>query len=274
MFQSKTLARLLSGFVAAVALVAVLAPMASAKEPGPGYTQFTGCPSPEEKAEVVACQRTVITGGHFQMGSKDVPIEKSMTLVGGWDPTFTNFSFNSKGGLSAAKQKVPGGVIGLTGLTWLLEFLGSEALTLYAQTELAGTNPVVGGDGTNLSIKVHLINSVLGSKCYVGSDSSPIKLHLITGETTPPPPNKPIFGKNPEFSVDGLGIIHGDNAEFVDNAFAAPGANGCTLTLFGFIPISINGLVNSQSGLPSPAGTNETRQKNNTEIGFSSLVFK
>ncbi len=47
---------------------------------------------------------------------------------------------------------------------------------------------------------------------------------------------------------------------YVDNSFAAPGANGCVLTLFGFIPISINGLVNAQSGLPSPAGTNETVQ--------------
>lgn len=273
MFQSKTLARLVGGLISAVALIAVLAPMASAKEPAPGFTQFAGCPSPEENAAVAACQRSVITGGHFQMGSKDVPIEKPMTLSGGWDPTFTNFFFNSKGGLSPVKQKVPGGVIGLTGLTWLLEFLGSEALTLYAQTELAGPTPVVGGDGTNLSIKVHLINSVLGSKCYVGSDSNPIKLHLITGLTEPPPPNKPIEGVNPEFSVDGLGIIHGDNAVFVDNAFAAPGANGCTLTLFGFIPISINGLVNTQSGLPSPAGTNETTQDTDTEIAFRSQVY-
>jgi hypothetical protein len=39
-----------------------------------------------------------------------------------------NLYGGKKGGLRPVKQKVPGGVIGLTGLTWLLEFLGSEAL--------------------------------------------------------------------------------------------------------------------------------------------------
>lgn len=271
MLESKMLVRLLTAIGAGVLALALLAPSAFAKEPAPGYTQFAGCPSPEENPEVVACQRTVITGGHFQMGSKDVPIEKSMTLSGGWDPTFSKFSFNSKGGLTPVKQKVPGGVIGLTGLTWLLEFLGSEALTLYAVTELAG--PVTGGDGTNLPIKVHLINGVLGNNCYVGSTSNPIKLHLITGKTEPPPPNVPIEGRQPEIHVDELGIVHADNAIFVDNAFAAPGASGCVLTLFGFIPISINGLVNEQSGLPSPAGTNETRQNNNTEVTAAARVY-
>lgn len=271
MIQSKTAVRLLMAGVAAIAALAVLAPMASAKEPKPGYTQFAGCPSPEENAEVAACFRATIKSGHFQMGSKDVPIEKPMTLSGGWDPEFTKFSYNSKGGLSPVKQKVPGGVIGLTGLTWLLEFLGSEALTLYAVTELAG--PVTGGDGINLPIKVHLINGVLGNNCYVGSTSNPIKLHLTTGTTAPPPPNKPITGKDPGFEVDGLGIIHANGAVYVDNVFSAPGASGCVLTLFGFIPISINGLVNSQSGLPSPSGTNETIQNNDTEIAFRSLVY-
>ena len=47
--------------------------------------------------------------------------------------------------------------------------------------------------------------------------------------------------------------------------FSAPGASGCTLTLFGFIPISINGLVNTQSGLPAATG-NETNQTIDTEL--------
>ena len=274
MIQSKTVARLLMAVGAAVMALAMLSPMASAKEPAPGYTQFAGCPSVEENPAAVVCFRSVINGGHFQMGSKDVPIEKPMTLSGGWDGEFAKFYFNSKGGLSPVKQKVPGGVIGLTGLTWLLEFLGSEALTLYAVTELTGPNAVTGVDGTNLSIKVHLVNSTLGNNCYVGSSSNPIKLHLITGVTEPPPPNKPIEGQLPkEVFTDGLGISHINKAIFVDNAFAAPGASGCVLTLFGFIPISINGLVNSQSGLPAPAGTNETTQNTDSELTLRSLVY-
>jgi hypothetical protein len=272
MIQSKALGRALAVIGAALLAMALFASAASAKTPAPGYTQFAGCPSPEENPETVACFRSTITGGHFQMGSKNVPIENPMTLSGGWDPTFTKFSSNSKGGLTPVKQKVPGGVIGLTGLTWLLEFLGSEALTLYAVTELAGTPS--GGDGIFLPIKVHLINGVLGNNCYVGSTSNPIKLHLITGKTEPPPPNKSIEGQLPkEIFADGLGIFHSNKAIYVDNSFAAPGASGCVLTLFGFIPISINGLVNSQSGLPAAAGTNETVQNTDSELTFSSLVY-
>lgn len=255
--------------VAAVAAMAFAAP-AGAATPNPGFEQFAGCPSPEENPLVEVCQRAVIDGGHFKMGSKTVPIEKPITLSGG---LMSNgfITANSKGGLAPVKQKVPGGVVGLTGLTWLLELLGSEALTLYAVTELAGA-PKQEEFNLKLPIKVHLINGTLGNNCYVGSVSNPINLNLITGTTSPPPPNKPITGKEPVFSVSGF-VIHFDNGEFVDNSFAAPGASGCVLTLFGFIPISINGLVNSQSGLPAPAGTNETRQNFDLEAAVSEVVY-
>jgi hypothetical protein len=172
------------------------------------------------------------------------------------------------------KQKVPGGVVGLTGLTWLLEFFGIEALTLYASTELAGTAyPIL--EPAPLPIKVHLEtpSGVLGKNCYVGSTANPIKLNLTTGTTSPPPPNEPITGVNPTTHSDELLILHLENGQYVDNSFAAPGASGCVLTLFGFIPISINGLVNSQSGLPAAAGTNETRQDFDAQLVARKFVY-
>jgi hypothetical protein len=45
------------------------------------------------------------------------------------------------------------------------------------------------------------------------------------------------------------------------------------LTLFGFIPINLNPLVNSQSGLPSAAGKNETRQDFDIEFTSVDNVF-
>ena len=272
-------ARLLVAVAGLIVAFAMLSPAAQAVKPNPPYSQFAGCPNPKtENPKSFNCLRAEINGGFFKMGSKNVPIEKPMTLTGGVETIFevTPLFFNSEGGLTKAKQKVPGGVIGLTGLTWLAEFLGIEALTLYATTELAGT-PLIGGTAfARLPIKVHLENStgVLGNNCYVGSAASPIVLNLITGTTAPPPPNKPITGKAPflEFE-EATEIQKANNGTYVDNSFAAPGANGCVLTLFGFIPISINGLVNSQSGLPAAAGTNETKQEFDAEVASTELVY-
>jgi hypothetical protein len=275
--RSKHLGKLLGAVMTAALVVAMFAPAAQATTPAPGFSQFAGCPDPKTEVKTVElCIASVVKSGNFKMGSKNVPIEKQMTLVGGTNVEFENFVYNSKGGLSKVKQKVPGGVIGLTGLTWLAEFLGIEALTLYATTELAGQPVLKGATDITLPIKVHLENStgVLGSNCYVGSTSSPITLHMITGETNPPLPNKPITGKQPTLKFDfEKEILHLENGEYVDNAFSAPGASGCVLTLFGFIPISINGLVNSQSGLPSAAGKNETRQVIDTELGEIPRIY-
>jgi len=65
-------------------------------------------------------------------------------------------------------------------------------------------------------------------------------------------------------------IAEGTN---VDNSFAAPGANCCVLTLFGYIPISINGVINAQSALPSPAGSNTTIQNFDAEHVSGAAVY-
>jgi hypothetical protein len=270
MISTRVPARLLAVFFAALVALAVLVPTASAKEPNPGYTQFKGCPSPEEVPNVALCERVHVKGGHFQMGSKDVPIKNPIDLIGGLD---ANGNFVG-GAFAPVKQTVPGGVVGLTGLTWLLEFFGVNALSLYATTELAGVPGNAFEEPVFLPIKVHLTtpSGVLGNNCYVGSTSNPINLNLIVGTTSPPPPNEPITGVEPVVHEENEILIF-ENGEFVDNSFAAPGASGCVLTLFGFIPISINGLVNSQSGLPSPAGTNETRQNFDLEISNINAVY-
>lgn len=216
-----------------------------------------------------------MTGGHLQTGSKTVPIENPLTISGGLNEFLEGFDYNSQGGLSKTKQKVPGGVVGLTGLTWLLEFFGSDALTLYAVSELAGDPSDFAFNSVTLPIKVHLINTagILGDNCYIGSDANPIVLNLTTGTTSPPPPNEPISGQPPKLSIDGLGIAHFDDGIYVDNSFSVPGASGCVLKLFGFIPISLNGFVNEQADLPSPAGNNETVQEFDLELVERSLVY-
>lgn len=274
MIESKTLARLLTVAGMAILAIALFAPLAQAKEePQPGFTQFRGCPRPEEK-KLEFCIRSDVTGGHLKMGTKNVPIEKPLALTGGTNGVFEEFTANSEGGLTKVQQKVPGGVLGLTGLTWLLEFFGSEALTLYAVTELAGIPSNFDFNHVTLPIKVHLEtpSGVLGKTCYIGSVTSPIVLKNTTGTTSPPPPNEPISGKEGEFKEEGE-IVYFTNGVYVDNAFSVPGASGCTLTLFGFIPISLNSFVNSQSGLPSAAGHNEAVQDINIQIALQESVY-
>ena len=272
--QSNGTRRLIYAVASALAATALLVPAASATTPAPGYEQFAGCPSPAENPSIGICVRSVVKGGHFQMGNKNVPISKPITLSGGTDSNLEHFAYNSKGGMTPVKQLVPGGVIGLTGLDWLVNFLNIEQLQLFAVTELAGTPELKGPTAITLPIKVHLINPVLGNNCYVGSSSNPIKLNLTTERTNPPPPNMPIEGVIPSFTFDEeTEILHLFNGIYVDNAFAAPGASGCVLTLFGFIPVSINGLVNSNSGLPAAAGTNETVQNIESDLAGSFNVY-
>lgn len=274
MSRPKSSARLLSLLGAAVAALIALAPAASAQSPAPGYTQFAGCPTPTENSSLFYCFRSTVDGGNFKMGSKNVQLKNPVVLSGGLDENGENFTYNSKGGLLPAKQLVPGGLIGLTGLDWLVNFLSIEQLQVFAVTELAGQPGAPLHDPFHLPVKVRLVNPTLGSSCYVGSNSNPIDLNLTTGTTSPPAPNQPITGKFPELVTDEeLIILKFVDGTFVDNSFSAPGASGCKLTLFGFLPISLNGLVNLQSGLPAAAGTNETVQHFDGELVERALVY-
>jgi hypothetical protein len=277
--KSTHLGKLLGAAMTAALLVAMVAPAAQAGTPKEGYGQFAGCPDPKTEpvlgAGVEICMLNTVKSGTFKMGSKTVTIEKPIKLSGGTNVELENFVYNSKGGMPPVKQKVPGGIIGLTGLEWLTTFLTGDALNVYAATELAGQPVIHGFQGLTLPIKVHLINPVLGNKCYVGTNSSPMVLELTTGTTSPPPPNTPISGHEAEALVfdEVTEITYLQNVKYVDNAFAAPGANGCVLTLLGFIPISLNGAINLQSGLPSAAGNNETIQNVDAELAEPTVVY-
>jgi hypothetical protein len=256
----------------AITALALFASAAEAATPAPGYERFAGCPSSAENPSVTGCIRSVISGGHFKMGNKNVPITNPIALTGGVNSELGGFVAAPEGGLTSVKQEVPGGVIGLTGLDWLINFLHADALKLYAVTELVG-QPTVGEELT-LPLRVHLINPVLGNSCYVGTSSAPILLHLISGTTNPPPPAEPISGTPPTFGIDlESEVLSFKNGVYVDNSFAAPGANGCQLKLLGFIPVSLDGVVDLASSLPAAGGTNETVQNIDIELAPEARVY-
>jgi hypothetical protein len=271
--NAKRIRGLLVAITALVALTALAPSIAGATtSPAPGYGQFTGCPNPAQNPAIATCFHTVFTSGEFQVGSTGFPIVNPITYSGGFTAS-NEVDFNASGGMPPVPQGVPGGIIWLTGLTWLAELYGSAELAVYADIELAGMPGPPLPETLSLPVKIHLTNPVLGSNCYIGSNAEPILLDLITGTTNPPAPNKPITGTEGEFSFTPNEVLDLDNGTYVDNSFAAPEANGCVLTIPGYSPISLDSLINSQVGLPAAAGSNRAILNFDTELVEGAVIY-
>lgn len=281
-------------FLAGALLLAMLIPASAANAALTGeYARFATCP--DNIAAVDGCVYAESTSGTFTMGAKTVPIVKPVILKGGFessdDSIFGNLTFvapTDGATLSKSPQPVPGGLTGIVAPSWwpsLLRDLFNETINngftgVTATVELAGPASAVKfnaladltatGTALAMPVKVKLDNPFLGSSCYIGSNSNPIKLNLTTGKTSPPPPNTPITGSPGEGSGSEEGaIIAFKNNSLVDNSFAAPGANGCGGILFSW---AVDPFVNSIVGVPSAAGTNTAILKGNTYIADANAV--
>jgi len=239
---------LVAAALSALASMAILASAATAATPAPPYQDFAGCPSSAEQPFVGECLKYEFTGGHIGFGKREIPITNTIVLRGSIEQETENWLNNSEGGIVPVRQTVPGGLIGLTGYSWLDQAVeSSNQLKLYATVELAGNVGSLLQPTLNVPVKVHLENPLLGSGCHVGSNASPITLHLAT--TTPLGPFQEEASR-PE-------VIKATGGVLSDNTYAVPGASGCTFN-WGSIHQSIDSLVNSAYGLPAAAGKNST----------------
>ncbi|HEY5044594.1 MAG TPA: hypothetical protein VII53_01930 [Solirubrobacteraceae bacterium] len=266
---------------ALVVVAALIVPLAVASpalavehHPKGDFANFADCPL--ITPELNSCVFAQATSGEFTIGKKTVPINKTITLQGGFtvNPETGVLGFvGAEDGntLSKTALYVPGGLFGIEApKSWPTEAkekfnkMINEGLTgVTATTELAApassislnTENLIDAKGTALSlpVKVKLSNTFLGSNCYIGSNSSPIVINFTTGTTSPPEPNKPITGKvgTLEFK-DEFTLIRISNNSLVNNSFAAPGATGCGGSFSSFV----DPLVNTLLGLPSAAGHN------------------
>ncbi len=280
-------------FAAVFAAVMVLPASAFAAPHSPtgAFARFNDCKLSNPNVDV--CLYAETSAGTFTLGKKAVPVKKPVVLQGGIEAEGNIFGtlrfVGAEDGntLTKVPQPVPGGLLGVTAPTWwplFLQNLFNETINngftgVNATLELAGSPSAVklsalniltqSGIGLSLPVKVHLENPFLGSSCYVGSNSSPIVANLTSGTTSPPPPNTPITGSSGEPGAEGEGaIVVLKNNKLVDNAFAAPGANGCG-GLFSFL---IDPFVNSIVGVPSPAGTNTAILEGTTWMGLAEAV--
>lgn len=281
--RKRTLLTIMALMVPLAALTA--APSALATPKGP-YEVFKNCPASTiaKISDESLCLYGLTTSGKFEIKKLTVPINQTITLQSGAIPiapaTYALEPATNGESLSKTELNVPGGLLNIinceeitgekffekaaraackavfenktTGVTATTEIVANEHNPAILNLEnLIGAN----GSALTLPVRVHLKNPFLGNSCYIGSESSPIQLHLTTGRTSPPKPNEPIKG-NPglfEESPEAVIISIVDNT-LVDNAWSAPVSEGCGEFLFvkGFL----DGIVNSKLGLPSAAGNN------------------
>jgi hypothetical protein len=293
--------RVLVVAVAAIAPVGVLGMTASAQAAPKGiFSVFAQCPA--STPGVTLCTYAQITSGEVKIGSTAVPINKTITLQGGGihdgNPG-EYFLFPAKNGESLSKTElnVPGGLTDLVNCTEIkgegfFEKFEREACKAIFENSLTGvtaTTELVAnehdpailnlqntlsakGTALTLPVRVHLNNPLLGSGCYIGSESSPITLHLTTGTTSPPEPNKPITGKvGEEFfeEENGEAVIGFKENSLVDNSFSTPAAEGCG----GFFSFILDAVIDAKLGLPSAAGHNTAIQTGTTRITAAESVI-
>jgi hypothetical protein len=241
-----------------------------------------------KNAEVKRCLYALTESGEVVLGSKKVPIVNKVLLQGGFGTPdkITKISkfFGATNGVTLQKspQPVPGGLAGLVNCKEISNFL------LRISCEITFENGVTGLNSTlelarpaseiqisesnmsrkeklalQLPLKARLENPFLGSNCYVGSEANPIIWNLTSGKTAPPGPNTSIEGSAGKvtFLEEGL-ILRLDGNKLVDNAWAAPEADGCG-GIFSFI---LDPIINAAAGLPAAAGTNTAILNNTVEI--------
>jgi hypothetical protein len=262
------------------------------------YAVFAQCPT--EIPGVELCSFAQTTGGELAIGSTKVPINKTITLQGGGirlkENTFALLPAKNGESLSKTELNVPGGLLDLVncqeikgnGFWEVIERVSCEAVFenknstgVTATTELVAnaSNPAIlnleaifaqNAPALTLPVRVHLKNPLLGESCYIGSEAHPIQLHLTTGTTSPPLPNKPITGAPGSFSVEEGEIIVASGNTLVDNAFSVPTAEGCG----GFFSFIIDPIVDAKLGLESAAGNNTAILSGTQKVTTAEAVIK
>ena len=255
------------------------------------YTKFAQCPY--TNTLVKKCLYSVTTSGEVVLGSKKVPITNPVTLQGGAGKQVEEIApfFAATNGITLSKtpQPVPGGLAGIINCKEIKDFFLRLACEATFENGLTGLNSTLelarpateirvsenrlaeeAGTALKMPVKFHLENPFLGASCYVGSFTSPIIWNLTTGTTAPPLPNTPISGKAGfiEFLEEGS-IAFSKETVLVENAWAAPGVNGCG----GFlVELILNPIINAAAGLPAAAGKNTAILKNELSVAAAAAV--
>jgi hypothetical protein len=239
------------------------------------WAPFTRCPvdnasmlAADGVTIVADCAVTNSPSGSAKLGSTTLPTGSSNLQLGVLTNTNTGTDTAvapSGGAIVAAAIQVPGGLLGLMcpsnipAVTVLCDSITNSKLNAVSATIQAAGNPSnlnlanafnQGGAVVTLPVKIHLSNPLLGSNCYIGSNSSPIVLNPKT-QVVPPNSSTQTFDPNGTPSKNGTMLrVTLSGGTLADTTFAVPGASGCG-------PLGVADLaVDLKQGLPSPSGDN------------------
>jgi hypothetical protein len=260
--------------VSLAALGAALSALTGGHRSNGDYAPFADCPLSNPATDVCIFGQT--ESGELTLGSKTIPITRTMILQGGVhenEATGRQQFIAAKDGntLSRAFQVVPGGLFDIVSPRFLPKLLREQFDGLIARgvtdvtatTELAAPANAIRvstqnlieakGIGLSLPVKVKLSNPFLGESCYIGSNAHPIVMPLTTGMTRRSSPHKLIEGKPGHANFkDDYNLVTISEDSLISDSFAAPRAEGCG----GINASRIDPAVDTALGLPVTAGRN------------------
>lgn len=234
-----------------------------------GVTVVAQCMSASVPSITFAIGDTVLTSGQadVQLGMLNQGL--NYTLVAPQDGAFVTQPIEIPGGLLGimCPSNIPlASLICMGIVNSPLNRVSVSIVSVGAPTDFnlaAGLG--IGQPILTMRLKVKLDNPFLGSNCYIGSDTDPIVLK---------PANlaRPT-GSLVRFNADGsanptgeMGYVSLVGEGLGDSTFVVPKSNGCGL--LGLL----SSAVDSQQGLPSPAGSNSLTL-NNTVMKFGGFQF-
>jgi hypothetical protein len=276
-----------SAMLTAAAVLAVLAPVGLAPASAASsvtlrgdWAAFTRCPvddpamlaatgqAPDGSGSSALCVASDSSHGSIKLGNTtattgDTNLQAG--LVGSFSAGFTVVS-PAGGAIVSAPVTVPGGLLGLICPSSIpvisaicQEIVNSPLNKVTAVVQAAGqpsnfnftAGLAKGQPILTLPVKVQLQNPILGSGCFLGSNSNPIVLkpeNLVKPKVTTKRFN-PNGTQNLSKGVLEDVIVTGKQG---DSSFSVPGATGCG----GALSAVIDRVLDAKEGLPSPAGQN------------------
>jgi hypothetical protein len=273
------------GTLAAIAALVALTPSATASASTTAavklrgdWAAFTRCPvsnarmlaatgqAPGGSGLSALCVAADSPGGSIKLGSTAATTGDTNLQAGLVGSAEFSVVSPAGGGIVAAPVDIPGGLLGLICPSSIpvisaicQEIVNSPLNTVAAVVQPAGrpshfnlgAGLTMGEPILRLPVKVQLQNPILGSDCYLGSNSDPIILkpeNLVAPKLTAqrfdangtPDPRKGVLEDI---------VVSGEQG---DNSFSVPGATGCG----GPLSSLIDPILDFKEGLPSPAGNN------------------